>query len=188
MASLIFFLRASLRQTMTHKLASVGKDKDEWKKAYDHLTTIMELRSRDKIQRLNLRHSRRLPRLKTLKSSRGLGRRILGSVEDSKLSTIKQHTLSRYRPSCVTIHWVPNIRAMASQLKRNLSQCALFAANGGTMLCIVGTNWTRTKPRQHGRACSTWPRLARRRRRTCPSASRLAKKQRLTRLHHHFCF
>jgi hypothetical protein len=64
--------------------------------------------------------SRRLPRLKTLKSR-------------------------RYRPSCVANHRVPSVRAMASQLKR------------------------------------TWPRrLATRRRQTCPSASRLAKKQRLT--------
>jgi len=66
-------------------------------------------------------HSRRLPKLKTLKSR-------------------------RYRPSCVAIHRVPSVRAIASQLKRNLSQCALFAANGGTILWIVGTNWTRTKP------------------------------------------
>jgi hypothetical protein len=181
------FLRASLRQTMIRKLASVGKDKDGWKKVDDHLTTLMDQehmitledteavvkrceqhlqraatddaspkarilrpRSRDKIQRLNLRHSRRLPRIKTLKSR-------------------------RYRPSCVAINRVPSVRAMASQLKRNISQCALFATNGGTMLWIVGTNWTRTKP------SSTWPRrLATRRRRTCPSASRLAKKQRLT--------
>ena len=82
MASLIFFLRASLRQTMIHKLASVGKDKDEWKKAYDHLTTIMELRSRDKIQRLNLRHSRRLPRLKTLKSR--LSAQLRGNTSGAK--------------------------------------------------------------------------------------------------------
>jgi hypothetical protein len=86
-------------------------------------------RSRDKIQRLNLRHSRRLPRIKTLKSR-------------------------RYRPSCVAIHRVPSVRAMASRLKTNIPQCALFATNGGTMLWIVGTNWTRTKPTRLGQGGS----------------------------------
>ena len=42
MASLMPFLRASLRQTMIRKLASVGKDKDGWKKADEHLTTLMD--------------------------------------------------------------------------------------------------------------------------------------------------
>jgi hypothetical protein len=42
MASLMPFLRASLRQTMIRKLASVGKDKDDWKKADEHLTTLMD--------------------------------------------------------------------------------------------------------------------------------------------------
>jgi len=42
MASLMPFLRASLRQTMIRKLASVGKDKDGWKKAYEHLTALMD--------------------------------------------------------------------------------------------------------------------------------------------------
>jgi hypothetical protein len=36
------FLRASLRQTMIRKLANVGKDKDGWKKADEHLTTLMD--------------------------------------------------------------------------------------------------------------------------------------------------
>ena len=89
----------------------------------------LRLRSQNKIPWLNLRHSRRLPRLKTLKSR-------------------------RYRPSCVAIPPVPSVRAMASQLKRNVSQCALFAANEGTMLWIVGTNWTRTKPTRLGQGGS----------------------------------
>jgi hypothetical protein len=42
MASLMPFLRASLRQTMTRELASVGKDKEGWKKADEHLTTLMD--------------------------------------------------------------------------------------------------------------------------------------------------
>jgi hypothetical protein len=42
MASLMPFLRASLRQTMIRKLANVGKDKDCWKKADEHLTTRMD--------------------------------------------------------------------------------------------------------------------------------------------------
>jgi hypothetical protein len=42
MASLMPFLRASLPQTMIRKLASVGKDKDGWKKADEHLTTLMD--------------------------------------------------------------------------------------------------------------------------------------------------
>ena len=42
MASLMPFLRASLRQTMIRKLASVGKDKDGWKKADEHLTVLMD--------------------------------------------------------------------------------------------------------------------------------------------------
>jgi hypothetical protein len=42
MASLMPFLRASLRQTMIRKLASVGKDKDGWKEADEHLTTLMD--------------------------------------------------------------------------------------------------------------------------------------------------
>jgi hypothetical protein len=40
--SLMPFLRASLRQTMIHKLAIVGKDKDGWKKADEHPTTLMD--------------------------------------------------------------------------------------------------------------------------------------------------
>jgi hypothetical protein len=63
--------------------------------------------------------------------------------------------------------------------KKPIHQCALFVANGGTMLRIdtmLRTNWTRTKPTH-----STWPRrLVTRRRQTWPSASRMAKKQRLT--------
>ena len=42
MASLMLFLRASLRQTMIQKLAIVGKDKDGWKKADEHLPTLMD--------------------------------------------------------------------------------------------------------------------------------------------------
>ena len=42
MASLMPFLRASLRQTMIRKLATVGKDKDGWKKADEHLTILMD--------------------------------------------------------------------------------------------------------------------------------------------------
>ena len=42
MASLMPFLRPSLRQTMIRKLATVGKDKDGWKKADEHLTTLMD--------------------------------------------------------------------------------------------------------------------------------------------------
>ena len=42
MASLMPFLRASLRQTMIRKLANVGKDKDGWEKADEHLTTLMD--------------------------------------------------------------------------------------------------------------------------------------------------
>jgi hypothetical protein len=37
MASLMPFLRVSLRQTMIRKLATVGEDKDGWKKADEHL-------------------------------------------------------------------------------------------------------------------------------------------------------
>ena len=42
MASLMLCLRASLRQTMIRKLATVGKDKDSWKKADEHLTILMD--------------------------------------------------------------------------------------------------------------------------------------------------
>jgi hypothetical protein len=42
MASLMPFLRASLRQTMMRRLATVGKDKDGWKKADEHLTILMD--------------------------------------------------------------------------------------------------------------------------------------------------
>ena len=42
MASLMPFLRASLRQSMMRRLALVGKDKDGWKKADEHLTTLMD--------------------------------------------------------------------------------------------------------------------------------------------------
>ena len=96
-------------------------------------------RSRDKIPRLNLRHSRRLPKLRTPRSKRS------------------------WR-SC----------AAAPQRTRSLSQCALCAANGGTMQLIVGTNSTRT------RQSLTWPwQIGTRRRWTWPNASRLAKRQRL---------
>ena len=143
-----------------------AKDKDGWKKADEHLTTLMdqehmitledteaalkrceqhlqraatddaspkakvlatEMSGQDTAAELAA-HSRRLPKLKTLKSR-------------------------RYRPSCVAIHRVPSVRAREFQLKRNLSQGKLLAANGDTMLWIVGTNWTRTKPR-HGQGGS----------------------------------
>jgi hypothetical protein len=42
MASLMPFLRASLRQRMMRRLATVGKDKDGWKKADEHLTILMD--------------------------------------------------------------------------------------------------------------------------------------------------
>ena len=42
MASLMPFLRASLRETMICKLAIVGKDRDGWEKADEHLTTLMD--------------------------------------------------------------------------------------------------------------------------------------------------
>ena len=42
MASLMPFLRASLRQSMMRRLALVGKDKDGWKRADEHLTTLMD--------------------------------------------------------------------------------------------------------------------------------------------------
>jgi hypothetical protein len=42
MASLMPFLRASLRQRMMGRLATVGKDKDGWKKADEHLTILMD--------------------------------------------------------------------------------------------------------------------------------------------------
>jgi hypothetical protein len=42
MASLTSFLCASLRQIMIRKLAMVGKDKDGWKKADEHLTDLMD--------------------------------------------------------------------------------------------------------------------------------------------------
>ena len=42
MQSLMPFLRASLRQSMMRRLALVGKDKDGWKKADEHLTTLMD--------------------------------------------------------------------------------------------------------------------------------------------------
>jgi hypothetical protein len=45
--SLMPFRRASLRQTMIHELATVGKDKDGWKKADEHLTTIMDQEHHD---------------------------------------------------------------------------------------------------------------------------------------------
>jgi hypothetical protein len=40
--SVMSFLRASLHQTMIHKLATVDNDKDGWKKADEHLTTLMD--------------------------------------------------------------------------------------------------------------------------------------------------
>jgi hypothetical protein len=53
-------------------------------------------------------------------------------------------SLGHYQLSCVAIHEAPSVRATASLLKRNLSQCALFVANAGTMLRIAGTNWTKS--------------------------------------------
>ena len=41
MASVMPVLRASLRQTMMRRLATVGKDKDGWKKADEYLTILM---------------------------------------------------------------------------------------------------------------------------------------------------
>jgi hypothetical protein len=77
-------------------------------------------RSRDKIPRLNLLHSRRLPKLRTPRSRRS-------------------------RSSCAATHRVPSVHAAAPQWTRSLSQCALCVANGGTMPQTVGTSWTPTK-------------------------------------------
>ena len=40
--SLMPFLRSSLRQTMIRKLSKVGKDKEAWKKAEEHLTQLQD--------------------------------------------------------------------------------------------------------------------------------------------------
>jgi hypothetical protein len=52
MAFLMLFLRASLRQTMIRKLAMEGKDEDGWKKADEHLTTLMDQESSCALDRL----------------------------------------------------------------------------------------------------------------------------------------
>ena len=62
-------------------------------------------RSRDKIPRLNLLHSRRLPKLRTPRSRRS-------------------------RRSCAATHRVPSVHAAAPQWTRSPSQCALCVANG----------------------------------------------------------
>ena len=41
-ATLMPFVRASLRQTMISELANVGANTDGWKKADEHLTVLME--------------------------------------------------------------------------------------------------------------------------------------------------
>jgi hypothetical protein len=186
-ASLMPFLRASLRQTMIRKLASVGKDKDGWKKADEHLTTLMDqehMITPEDTEAALKRCEQNLQCAATDDASpkaKVLATEISGQDTTAELAALKATTKDQD----------DKIKALSAQLRgdtsgakrarngvpveKNLSQCALFAANGGTMLWIVGTNWTRTKQ------TSTWPRrLAIRRRRTCPSASRLAKKQRLT--------
>jgi hypothetical protein len=156
MASLIPFLPASLRQTMIRKLASVGKDKDGWKKADEHLTTLMDqehtitLEDTEAALKRCEQHLQRAATDDASPKAKVLATEISGQDTAAELAALKATTKSQDA----------KIKALSAQLRgdtsgakrarngvpveRNLSQCAVFAANGGTMLWIVGRNWTRT--------------------------------------------
>jgi hypothetical protein len=150
MASLMPFLRASLRQTMIRKLASVGK-----------------------LQRAATDDAS--PKAKVLATE------ISGQDTAAELAALKATTKAQDA----------QIKALLAQLRGNTSGakrarnsvpvekkpipvCTVCGKRGHKAVAC----WDKLDADQ---AKSTWPRrLATRRRRTCPSASRLAKKQRLT--------
>jgi hypothetical protein len=137
------FLLASLRQTMIRKLANVGKDKDAWKKADEHLTTLMDqehmitLEDTEAAIKRCEQHLQRAATVDASPKAKVLAPEVEISGQDTaaEFAALKATTKTQdakikgYRLSCV-----PSVRATVPQWKRNLSQCALFAANGGTML------------------------------------------------------
>ena len=184
MASLMPFLRASLGQTMIRKLATVGKVKDGLNKADEHLTILMDQEHMITIEDTDTAIKRCEQYLQRAATDEGSPKaKVLATeVEISGQDTaaelaalnlrrpprLKTPRSRRSRLSCAAIHRAPSGRAKAPQWTRNLFQYALFAANGGTTLRIVGTSWTPAKPSY------MWPRrTVTRRRRTWPSASRL---------------
>ena len=155
------FLRASLRQTMIRKLATVGKDKDGWKKADEHLTTLMDqehmitIEDTDAAIKRCEQHLQRAatdegsPKAKVLATEVEIsGQDTAAELAKAQDAKIKPRTprSRRSRRSCAATHRVPSVHAAAPQWTRSLSQCALCVANGGTMHRIVGTSWTPTKP------------------------------------------
>jgi len=168
MASLMPFLRASLRQRMMRRLATVGKDKDGWKKADEHLTILMDQEHMITIEDTDAaikRCEQHLQRAATdegsptynvlpLMRAKVLATEVEISGQDTaaELAALKATTKAQDA----------KIKALSAQLRgdtsgakrarrapqwtRSLSQCALCVANGGTMPRIVGTSSTPTKP------------------------------------------
>ena len=153
MASLMPFLRASLRQTMIRKLATVGKDKDGWKKADEHLTILMDQEHMITIEDTDAavkRCEQHLQRAATDEGSPNRPRFLrlrwrsrdkipwLNLLHSRQLPKLRTPRSRRSRRSYAATHRVPSVHAAAPQWTRSLSQCALCVANGGTMPRIVG--------------------------------------------------
>jgi hypothetical protein len=187
MASLMPFLRASLRQTMIRKLVSEGKDKDGWKKADEHLTTLMNqehmitLEDTEAVIKRCEQHLQRAATDDTSPKAKVLATEISGQDTAAELAALTATTKAQDA----------KIKALSAQLCGDTSG-AKRARNGVPVEKKPIPVRTVCGKRGHNavdccdkldadQANSTWPRrLATRRRRTCPSASRLAKKQRLT--------
>jgi hypothetical protein len=186
MASLMPFFRASLRQTMIRKLAKVGKDKEGWKKADEHLTTLMDqehmitLEDTEAAVKRCEQHLQRAATDDASPKAKVLATEISGQDTAAELAALK--AIAKAQDA--------KIKALSAQLRDDTSGAKL-ARNGAPLekkpipVCTVcgkrGHNAVDCSDQLDADQTKTWPRrLATRRRRTWPSASRLAKKQRLT--------
>jgi hypothetical protein len=187
MASLMPFLRASLRQTMIRKLASVGKGKDGWKKADEHLTTLMDqehmitLEDTEAALKRCEQHLQRAATDDASPKAKVLATEISGQDTAAELAARKATTKAQDA----------KMKVLSAQLRGDTSG-AKRARNGVPVEKKPIPVCTVCSKRGHN-AVDCWDkldadqvklelarRLATRRRRTCPSASRLAKQQRLT--------
>jgi hypothetical protein len=145
----------------------VGTVKDGWKKADEHLTTLMDqehiitLEDTEATVKRCERHLHRAATEDASPKAKVLATEISGQDSVAELAALKATTKAQDA----------KIKALSAQLRggtsgakrarngvpvekkpipveRNLSQCEHCVwHNGSTMLGIVGINWTRTKPR-----------------------------------------
>jgi len=146
---------------MMCRLATVGKDKDGWKKADEHLTILMDQEHMITIEDTDAaikQCEQHLQRSATDEGSPFVAKVLATEVEISgqdtaiQLAALKATAkaqdakIKALSAQLRATHRVPSVHAAAIQWTRSLSQCALCVANGDTMPRIVRTSSTPTKP------------------------------------------